>query len=247
MGNHSTGKTGAHSLVASSSKKAIPLFIAAAVAFVLAMGGSASAALTYFSPDYAADIVTTEIDVSLSEQGDNQSSANIVEADGDLLEWIGTSAISLGKVYGEQLSAVNTGTQDEYVRVVVHKYWKDADGKAVDLDPALIELAFVYDGWIVDETLSTPEQTVLYSIDPLAVGASQPFVESFSISPTLLDAYTTTVAGNVTTVSYDYSGYSFGIYAEVDSVQTHNGLAAVRDIWGAGANVTDQMNFDETE
>lgn len=240
-------KTGAHSILPSPSAKAFPLLIAAVVALVLAMVGSASAALSYFTPIYDANIATTEVNVSLSEQGEGQGRAQTISEDGTLLQWMGETPLALGKKYEERLSAVNSGSQDEYVRVVVHKYWKNADGNAVDLDPALIELTFSNSGWIVDETLSTPEQTVLYSVEPLASNASLPFLTNFRINPSLLDEFDPQTAGNVTTYSYVYDGYSFGIYVEVDSVQTHNALDAIRDIWGAGDNVTSQIHFSETE
>lgn len=219
----------------SLSAKTIALFVAAAIALAFAVAGTARAALTYFSDDYQSDIALTELQVSLKEQGDGMKEAATIGSDGTLLSWMKTDTVAIGKKYDEVLSAANSGEQPEYVRVVVSKYWTDANGKAVTLDPDLIDLEFEEAGWIVDDSMSTPEQTILYSADPLDPTDELAFTKSIKISDKLLTKFDSDTKGNVTTITYDYDGYNFGITAEVDSVQTHSAAKAMRDVWGIDA------------
>ncbi len=141
------------------SVRTIVLIAAAALAFVLAFTGTARAALTYFSADYAAEFALSELEVSLLEKGEGMTEAKDVSG-GELLTWFKNSndysgpvasydndsgeftiggypdsskdnnfTHKLGYGYTEELSAQNTGDYDEYVRVVIEKSWKDSSGK----------------------------------------------------------------------------------------------------------------------
>ena len=46
----------------------------------------------------------------------------------------------------------------------------------------------------------------------------------------------------ITTV-YDYDGYSFQIEAEVDAVQTHNAVDAIKSAWGVDVDVAANGNI----
>ncbi len=210
--------------------------------------GSARAALTYYSEDYVAQMDVKSIGVSLVENNTAVSWRDYLHKDdawtvksGELLTGMlkKDEKLILNKKYKEELSVTNSGSIDEYIRVVVHRYWVDCDKegkktgkKRTDMDPEYIELNFLKDsGWILDETASTPERTVLYYSKPLAQGASStPFTDTLAID-----------SGIMNTVSKDgtqfYNDVQFMIEAEVDAVQTHNAEDAVKSAWGVDVSV----------
>ena len=52
-----------------------------------------------------------------------------------------------GKAYPEALSVKNSGTIDQYVRVMVYRYWVDKEGnKTTELSPELIDLNLTGNG-----------------------------------------------------------------------------------------------------
>ena len=214
-----------------------------AVLFVLAIGllgvgtvGAVQAAPRIQSNDYRAEVVLTNIETALTENG------TIVEGDDTLLKSLVPAGekFAVGKTYDEVLAVRNVGTIDEFVRVTVSLYWEDADGKLVDLDPSLIQLHFVEgDGWTIDKAASTPERTVLYYRNPdpdgdgsIAPGEdTTPFADKLAIDAKVLTEVTKTSDGEV----YDYSkdnGVRFRISAVADAVQTHNGQDAMTGAWG---------------
>lgn len=222
----------------SLSIRTIILLIVSVLAITLCFTGTARAALAYFSPDYQAEFETTQLEVALTENG------KTVEGDGALLTWMADTNVVPGKVYEESLAAKNVGEYDQYVRVVVKKYWTDADGnKATDINPALIQLTQTGD-WIVDEANSTDEQIVLYSTTMLPVGQSREFISELRIDPAIVTDTEASNVGNKTvtnddgttktiyTTTYTIDGYSFNIEAEVDAVQTHNAPDAIKSVWG---------------
>ena len=212
---------------------AIGLF--ALAAFLIGFGGinAVRAAPRIESADYRAQVQLTSIHVALVENG------KVVQGDNelltDLLERSGDTELKVGKTYDEVLSVRNANHPgesiegsaiDEYVRVSVYRYWTDATGKAVDLDPSLIKLNFVTDkGWTIDEEASTPERTVLYYKDILEEGdETTPFADSITID----SAASTAMGGN----TYLYKGVKCNIKAVADAVQTHNGEQAMKSAWG---------------
>lgn len=217
-----------------SSLMTIGLFAVAAVLLLVSTIGGARAALTYFET-YQTQITMQEIGVGLLENG------TAVEGDGALMQGQ-TEGFVVGKSYKEELTAANTGVIDEYVRMIVYRYWVNGQGKAVDLDPSYIELTFG-DGWVVDTAASTPERTVLYYASPIASGeVTTPAVTAVKISNDIAAAVTkeTTVEGNLTTITmkYEYNGLQFGLEAEVDGVQTHNAEDAILSAWGRSVSVS---------
>lgn len=211
------------------SKRTIVLAFVTMVLLAVCFTGTARAALSYFSADYEASFELTELEVALSENG------TIVEGDDTLLTGI-SNPIKVGYSYDEDLAAVNTGTQDEYVRVVVNKYWTNESGKLCELDPSLIELTFSQD-WVVGS--ETAEQVVLYSKEPLAPGDSRTFATKLKLAAMLMEhadmeTTSTTAEGEPATITtkFTYTGYNFNIEAEVDAVQTHNAADAMRSAWG---------------
>lgn len=249
------------------SVRTIVLLIASVLAVTLCLTGTARAALAYFSPDYQAEFNTTQLEVSLSEEGPSDYSDGVamIKDGGALLTWMDREDFSIvpGKTYKEVLSAVNTGDYEQYVRVVVKKYWmapkKDASGELMydedgnpimvkdnTINPELIQLK-VADGWTPDPANKTDEQFVLYSTDVLGVNDSRAFIESLRIDPAIVMDGTAkekkTVEGNTTYYTYTYilDGYSFNIEAEVDAVQTHSAPDAIKSVWGYSVSA-DQLS-----
>jgi hypothetical protein len=110
----------------------------------------------------------------------------------------------------------------------------------------LIDLNLVNLGsdWILDESASTPERTVLYYNRVLNAGDTTPlFADTISIDDSLAVKVTQKVEtlGGYTTITtvYDYDGVSFCIEAEVDAVQEHNAEDAIWSAWGRRVNISD--------
>ena len=238
-----------------------------AAAVLLLMGsvvGGSQAALTYFSENYTAQIRVYDIGVTLVENDRDISWRDYTGADdkwdeetGTLLEYmleteqqkadreaaeakgekVAEPKLLLGKKYKEELTVRNSGNIDQYVRVMVYRYWTDEDGnKLTDLSPSLIQLHFLTDdGWVIDEKASTKERTVLYYTEILEVGDTAPlFTDTIAIDPSVARNVTKTVKqnGNVITTTYNYDDLMFVLEAEVDAVQTHNVEAAIKSAWG---------------
>lgn len=163
--------------------------------------------------------------------------------------------LQIARKYKEELRVKNTGTINQYVRVSIYKYWTNApkgenqnetesSAKRIDLSPNLIKLHLANTGnkWLVDESASTTERTVLYYSKLLKSGDTTPiFADSFSIDgmvATKVTQTTETKDGYTTvTTSYDYDGAQFCIEAKVDAVQEHNAEDAVWSAWGKRVTV----------
>lgn len=233
--------------------RAAALLSASAILLLGSTAGSARAALTYYSENYAAQVTVSNIGVSLSENGETVSRRDYAsdgkwnEKSGELLKALQGIDVKPGKSYEERLSVTNSGSIDTYVRVILKKSWKDAEGnKDTNLSPALIELGFVPDsGWIIDEEASTPERTVLYYTKILPAGGTTPaFTDTVRIDPqisTKVETETTVDENGYKTITYKYAydGYTFSVEAEADAVQTHNAADAIRSAWGRNITVED--------
>ena len=201
--------------------------VAAGLLFGGVIGGVRAAPLIT-SDNYVANLELASVNVGLSENGTGVANG------GELLTAIDHDDFHVGQVYDEVLTVTNTGAQadiSEYVRVTVYRYWTDADGKAVDLDPSLIELHFLEgNGWTIDTESSTPERTVLYYSGILAPGdETAPFTDTLTISGAVNTAATRLANG---TPELDYSNVTFHIEAVADAVQDHNADAAMTASWG---------------
>lgn len=233
-----------------------PIIVLLATALVLAftMISTAQAALDKKTNVYEANLTLSSLDVSLTENGE-------ARADGStLLENLTDGErFAFGKKYAEDLAAVNEGSQPEYVRVTINKYWLEPNGsvwtKDTSLSPDYIEPGWVSDGWVMADgskpsrANTTGEQVVLYSVNPLQPGQSLSFMNTLRISPDVLgkaepEYIDQKVEGGVyyVTTKYKYENREFGIDVEVASVQTHNAADAIKSAWGidaakAGINV----------
>lgn len=165
--------------------KPVLLLAASAVLLLMSTVGSTRAALTYYSDYAAVQMSVSSIGVSLVENEKVVSHRNYdndgwsSDGTGQLLEgrFTDEEKVKPGKRYEEKLQVFNSGVIDTYVRVILCRSWMDAEGnKDTTLTPALIglELASEGSGWMVDESASTPERTILYYTRPLASGESTP-------------------------------------------------------------------------
>lgn len=229
------------------------LLSASAILLLGSTVGSTRAALTYYSDNYAAQMSVSSIGVSLTENGeivsgrDYSGGGNVWnETTGNLLGHLkNEEKIVLGKAYKEVLGVTNSGSIDNYVRVILTKSWTDEKGnKATTLSPDLIDLNLVAgSGWVVDEASSTPERTILYytGIVP-AGGSTSAITDTLTIDRSIADKVTieetTDADGNkVINHVYKYDGYQFHIDAEVNAVQTHSAQDAIKSAWGVDVNV----------
>lgn len=238
-----------------------------AVAAVLLLGstvGSTQAALTYYSENYSAEVTVSNIGISLVENGNDISRRNYLKDD----QWDevrGTlfadmlaegEKFVLGETYPEVLTVKNSGAIDTYVRVIITKSWKDAQGvKDTTLSPALIDLELKLlddtnqpNGWIIDQEASTAERTVLYYTKVVPVdGSTAAFTKSLWVDPAVATKVietveTETVDGQVLrtiTYEHEYDGYTFCVDVEVDAVQKNNAKDAIKSAWGVDVTVTD--------
>lgn len=232
--------------------KSFLLFGAAAALLLTSTVGSTRAALTYRSENYEMQIEVPSIGVSLIENGNVVSRRDYVdnswrEGSRELLaDMLGKDKdgqeekLVLGKTYPEKLWVHNSGTIDSYVRAIVYKNWTKKDGETAntELSPDLIELNLTGNGWIVDENASTPERTVLYYSQILPSNGTTPsFSDKLRINPSIGDKVTETREGNTVKTEFAYNGYQFHIKVEVDAVQTHNAVEAIRSAWGVDVSV----------
>ena len=214
-----------------------------AVAVVLLAGsaiGSTRAALTYYSEVYDAQMNTPEIGVTLVENGAD------VAADGEEGSLLtGLTDVKPGQKYTEELAVKNSGDIDQYVRVRIYKSWTDAEGKKdTTLSPSYIDLNFQEgNGWIEDVNAQTTERSVWYYTSPVAAGSTTGLL---SDTIRIDNAVTTKVEENtytedgktVTETVYAYDGYTFNVTAEVDAVQNHNAVDAIKSAWGVDVEMS---------
>ena len=218
------------------SNKTIALI---AAAMVLLAGGTytgTKAVLNIFSPEHFLEFETDSQAVQIQENG------NAVTA---LLGGLSGKIIP-GKANREEIRAKNnTSDADQFVRIVVRKYWKDAAGnKAKDVDQKVldkIQLTFANPNlWQKNNDETTAEREVYYyrNIVP-AGGVTEPLTSTLTVDSSVALEYTVAEpdANKVIRYSYDYDGYQVCIEAEAQSIQTHNARVAIRSIWGV-TNVT---------
>ncbi len=235
-------------------KKYTTLVLLVLAVGLLAFGavGTTRAALNYISDYYTAQIGMYDIGVTLVENGTDIGWRNY----GSNSQWETSSGtltgqmladgekLQPGKPYKEELSVKNSGNIDEYVRVVIRRYWTDADGKRTDLSPDLIRLNVPEgNGWALDPNVDTDgERMVLYYTDVLSAGDTSPlFADKLTIDSAIANQVnvTETKDGNRTIIEavYEYDGYEFQLEAEVDAVQTHSAAEAIKSAWGVDVAV----------
>lgn len=236
---------------------------AAAVLLLGSTVGSTRAALTYYSEEYSAQVSMSSIGVTLLENDTAVRERRYTESgtwettgDGVLLKNMldeGETPVP-GKTYPEAISVANTGSIDTFVRVIINRYWTDASGEKTEattgLSPDLIKLNLANEGkWIYDKASDypdySPERMVLYYSEALSPEMkTEPLSDTLQIDPSILNDVvikeTKSDDGTWTrTYAYKYDGYSFHLEAEVNAVQTHNAVDAIKSAWGVDVTLSE--------
>ena len=190
---------------------------------------------------YNTTLATSSLDIeAVDEKG---ASVN------DLLK--GYQMLEVGKTYDEYLAAKNAGRADEYVRVIIRKYWTDQNGNKIRvadkksendvvteteaIDPDYIKISGTDTAWIKDENESAKETSVYYYKDKLSAGQmTAPIMTGLSISKDVLDHYeekvTKTDNVSTVTVTYIYDDLKLNLDIDIQSVQANE--EAIRSVWG---------------
>lgn len=202
---------------------------------IVLRSGSTQAVLTE-SKEQTVEIKMSSLDVAILENGKETDTLYSDYTD---------KALDPGHPYDDTISVKNTGEYDEYVRVIVKKYWKGKDGKRLDLSPAYIHLTAA-DGWVENPKEATAEQSVWYCKNYVPAGEgeeskSAPLFTSFYIDSEVFTnaakSVTPTTTGNVTTVTYDYNDITFVVEIEAQAIQYSSADKAILSAWGV-TNVT---------
>lgn len=197
------------------------------------------AELTPMQESYVGELDVARLNVELLENGN--------AVDGELLADL--EIVEPGKTYEEEIKTSNTTEVNEYVRVIVQKYWLDKDGnKDGSLDPELIKLSYNdgYDthaynesNWKENKAEATKERHVYYLNESLKGNTDSPALFTHvTIDKEIATTYTIDESQeNVIKYVYQYDGYSFVIKVEAQSVQCNHGTKAIKSVWGV-SNVT---------
>ena len=274
-------------VISSPAFSIVSLLIAGGLLFFAGIGG-ARAALQYYSENYQAQMDVHDIGVTLIEndtpiswrnyegqgrvdysgKGEDEKrnwviSEGLVDGEGgeydDLLTGVSEDKFQLGTKYDEVLKVQNSGTVDQYVRVIIHKYWLDeSDKKNTKLTPDQIDLHFDEDhvgkegsdkDWIIDadDQATQNERTILYYTKLLKVNEiSDPLTDYFQINSDLgrtvsQETKKETIDGKeytTITTTYEYDGQQFCIEAKVDAVQDHHAEDAILSAWGRRVTIS---------
>lgn len=229
-------------------KSVIVLFLLAVILLLGSSIGGARAALIIFSEDYTSHMEIYHIGVTLNENGKTVCSRDYAgdnswtEKSDPLLQSLipEGESLKLGYAYPEKLTVTNSGDINEYVRLIIRKYWLDEkDQKVTGLFPEQIDLHFTEDGWVKDDGLSTKETTILYYNSMLPPGStSSAATDTLIIDPSIARIIGTEQEGNVVKTVYEYDHMRFVIEAEVDAVQDHNAEDAIASAWGADVSIS---------
>lgn len=228
------------------SARTLALFAAAIL--LMSTGGfwGTRAALNAVSPNGDATLETNAIDIDMVGADNKALDTENIMSD--------VEKVIPGRNYDKGIKVQNKAA-DAYVRVVVQKYWKDADGnKTNEIEPTQIMLLNggkdITDdewtsggGWIRSTDESTAETEVFYYSSMLKSGAtSDPLFTQVRVNEAVLsdfDTEETTADGHTTiTYKYTYDGYSLCISAEAQAVQTHSAVKAMKSLWGVDASMS---------
>ncbi len=223
--------------------------------------GATQAQLVYQSQIYQADMEQTHLGIALTEKTGSEETARIVNVgetsavdlevtgekevllpatevsavDDESSEQVqytlldGDKAMIPGKTYKEEINVANASNLGQFVRVTIRKNWADENGvKTADsakIDPSLIELDFDESGiWVKSEAESTDERMVFYLVPQLGadngVMPEAPLVTGIRLAKSVVDN------------PLPEGKYHIALYAQVDSLQTENAIAAAKSAWG---------------
>jgi hypothetical protein len=229
-----------------SSGAVVLALVVAAGLLVFAGIGAARAAQNFESNVLETETTLQRIGLSLYENGSLVARRNYNEADDGTWDQVAYEGLLanvpanpvLGEKYEEKLHLVNTGTINEYVRVTIYRYWKDASGaKDPAADESLIELGIPEgSGWIRDTKAETDERVVLYYSSLLNSGdPTSTFLDTVTINnkiATMISEEPDKEDPTLTHIVYAYDGYQICLEVEADAVQEKNANDAVKSAWG---------------
>ena len=263
-----------------SSVMTVLLFIMSTILLFAGTIGGTQAALQIESNNYYSAFNVSHIGVTLRENGGDVSNRDYGEkAAGENQGWASNNqngplemnalgedkAFVIGKNYDFAVDVKNTGEIDQIVRIVVYKYWAQANAegpkgwfhgdKAKKLtdthyDPDLIFLAYDADGlnpdeytkdkynadeWIKDDT-STEERQVYYYKYVLTKESDTE--DLFSTLQVKKAAAQTRVENGT---AYMYDGLGFVVELEADAIQTHNWQKAMKSAWGVSDTIITEL------
>lgn len=220
------------------------LILAGVATVLLVVGGisGARAALQFTSRVYEVPLAMEEIGIGILENGEPRDFDTLML---DLIDEENGEEIKPGVTYTENVDVTNNGEIEEYIRVIVYKYWRDSatGDKNTALDPALIIPEDpVKHGWIHDEAQSTSEREVYYYSTPVKKDQVLDLFDTIMIDEDIVDiVYQTDKAdakGNLITKNV-YDDKYFGIKVEAAGVQTHNAEDAILSAWGAEVDISE--------
>lgn len=156
-----------------------------------------------------------------------------------LNELIPSEGLIFGKKYIPNISIKNNGGINEYIRVIIQKFWADENGKIDNtLDSSLIKINISNnDDWLIDKEIGTSGRIVLYYRKPVKVSEETPkFIESIQIDPSVINKvnFKTEQAedgSTIVTSNMLYNNKKVVIQIEASSVQEHNAVEAIYDEW----------------
>ena len=233
------------------------LFVLAAAMLIPGAIGGTRAVLNAQSQYYRAQVDTQDIGITIMEDDKAVSHRDFTKnADwdtstgallGDLIAE--NESFVIGKRYPVEYTLKNSGEIAVFSRVIVYKYWVDANGnKLRDLDPSLIEVELANTGdWITaaNDPDSTTERSVYYYKSVLNPGEeSSAFISAVKVSDWIttnprIEKTGPDEEGYVTyTYYYDYNDVYFQLKIEAEGVQTHNAADAILSAWGVKATVS---------
>ena len=220
------------------------LILAGVATVLLVVGGisGARAALQFTSRVYEVPLAMEEIGIGILENGEPRDFDTLLL---NLIDEENGEEIKPGVAYDENVDVTNNGEIEEYIRVIVYKYWRDSatGDKNTALDPALIIPEDpVKHGWIHDEAQSTSEREVYYYSTPVKKDQVLDLFDTIMIDEDIVDiVYQTEKAdakGNLITKNV-YDDKYFGIKVEAAGVQTHNAEDAILSAWGAEVDISE--------
>ena len=216
----------------SPAMTALLFVLAITLLFAGAIGGT-QAALSNPSRNYYPALHLKRIGVNLNDNGLAME----------------TSAVQIGKNYDCIVAATNDGQIPQYLRIVIHRYWVDAQGnkvKDVNFNPALIvttdESGNPYNSgsWYWDAASSTPEREIYYYKQIVEANSSTDNLYRYAkIDPSVAKMVRIGTDGSY---EYIYGNLTAKIDVEVDAVQTHNARAAMKSAWGVSDTVLNALN-----
>ncbi len=222
------------------------LALLTAALILLASGGvfTTRAALNIFGENYDANLTLGNIGVQMLENGSEVGDGDALFQNVGDTDKQGNRFFAPGKKYSNTISVRNTGNEPEYVRVIVRKYWTKGDVKQTALSPALIELSVDSTMWKevqgTDDGLSV-ETTIYYYTKQLASGDEVTLGDAIRINESVLTqgrrVDLPTSSANVINYVYEFDGLMFNVDAEVQAVQTHDAVNAIKSVWGVDAAV----------